>query len=522
MKKILTLESLARYCSENKMYEFNSKDTDTQLVVQTPANIFSNDNNDESDDGFLHVILKSCHIGLNRNGSYISEKNMKKAMSTLKYRPILATIHETDDGELEFHSHDMTIDEDGNTKYIEQQVGSFTADDPYFEYDEEYDKTYVMAKAVIPLDYTETANIIKKHAGTKVSVELVIDSLAYNVKENYLELIDFRFGGCTLLGYEKDGTPIGEGMLGSRLDISDFSIKKDTYESRFEVLVKTLEGVADKLSNFNKDDSKKGGTCMSKLDELMELYGVTSEDIAFETDGLSDEELEAAFENAFAQKNDGSEGGADPDEGSDPDGDGDPDEGAELNSCHIEVCGKTYDFQLSMNDTINALQTLINDTYSENDNTYYSVTVYDKHVIMHDVWFGRAYRQDYKVRKDTYSLVGDRVEVYANYLTKDEEAELERLRASYAELTQFKANVELEAERASKVEVLNNVKFDCIRDTEEFKSLVKDVDNYSLQELEIKAKVIFADMADVDTRKSFVGVSHNDDVNIKPYGDLFD
>ena len=39
--------------------------------------------------------------------------------------------------------------------YIERQVGSFTADDPWLEYDKEMDKTYVMAYAVIPEEYTE-------------------------------------------------------------------------------------------------------------------------------------------------------------------------------------------------------------------------------------------------------------------------------------------------------------------------------------------------------------------------------
>ena len=513
MKKILALESLANYCKENGMYEFNSKDTGTQLVVQVPT-IFSNDEIDESNDGFLHVKLRACHVGLNRNGSYVSEENMKKAMPTLKYRPILAAIHETDDGELEFHSHDMEIGEDGKCKYIEQQVGVFTADDPFLEYVAEYDKTYVMANAVIPLEYTEAANIIKKHDGTKVSVELVIDSLAYNVKENYLELIDFRFGGCTLLGYEKDGTPIGEGMLGSRLDISDFSIKKDTYEMRFEKAVQALEGILGTLSNFNINYSKKGGTDMSKLEELMEQYGVTLDDITFETEGLSDEELEEAFEKAFKKK---CKRKCQKDDNPDPE-----------NLYRVEADGKVYEFKLSLNDTIYALQTLINDTYSENDNTYYSVMVYDKYVVMVDCWFGRAYRQDYKVRKETYSLVGDRVEVYANYLTKDEEADLEKLRSNYEELKAFKANSDYEAEKAEKMKVLNNKKYDCVRETEDFKSLVEDIDKYTVSEITTKAKVIFADNVDSENfarkgnSKPSVGVGYSDDDHTKPYGSLFD
>ena len=63
------------------------------------------------------------------------------------------------------------------------------------------DKTYVVATAAIPEEYTKTADIIRAKGGTtKVSCELSIYSMSFNAKEKYLELEDFRFNGCTLLG----------------------------------------------------------------------------------------------------------------------------------------------------------------------------------------------------------------------------------------------------------------------------------------------------------------------------------
>ena len=115
--------------------------------------------------------MKVCHTQTNRNGSHISDSNMEKAMPTLKYRPILAYIHELEDGTKDFYAHNMEIveNEDGESEinYIEKQVGCFTADDPWLEYDKDMDKTYVMAYAVIPEDYTEAADIIRRKNGSK-------------------------------------------------------------------------------------------------------------------------------------------------------------------------------------------------------------------------------------------------------------------------------------------------------------------------------------------------------------------
>lgn len=510
-KRILTLQMLADYFEQNKIYSFNSADTDTQLVVQIPAN-FSNEESDES-DGFLHVKLRACHIDRNRNGSYVSEENMKKAMPTLKNRPVMAAIHKIDSGEYEFHAHDMVIDDEGNTEYIECQVGSFTEDDPYLEYNEEYDKTYVMANAVIPLWYSKAPEIIKRHNGTKVSVELVIDNLAYNAKEKYLELIDFRFGACTLLGYEKNGDEIGEGMLGSRLDISDFSIKKGSYDEDRTKNVEPLEDPESDDSNFNTKEPKKGGVHMSKLDELMALYNVKSEDITFETDDMTDDELTQAFADAFGKK--------------DPEQDPEPTPEKNTKKCSVVVDDHEYNFELSLNDKIYALQSLVNDTYSENDNAYYSVYAYEKYIVMRDIWSDRAFRQEYKCRKDTYSLTGDRVEVFANYLTKDEEAELDRMRSNYAELESFKEQAEADTLRAKKLEILNSDKYECLSEIDAFKELKENIDKYSLDEVIVQAKVVFADNIesinfDQKPQKSHVGVGYGETKEAKPYGDLFD
>ena len=322
-KQILTLDSLYQFFVEqNKTVNFSSKEVGKPIVVTTNG-YFETD--DTEMPGMLKLELKVCHTETNRNGSHISTENMEKAMPTLKYRPILAYIHELEDGTKDFYAHNIEVieKEDGETDivYIEKQVGCFTADEPWLKYDKKKDKTYVHAYAVIPEGYTDAADIIRRKNGTKVSCELVIDELSYNAKEKYLDLTSFYFGGCTLLGVDEDGNEIGEGMLGARADISDFCHKEPTYTYQ-DKMIEVLEKLNITLSNFNTNTTQKGGSEMNKFEELLAKYGKTAEEVTFEIEGLSDEELEAKFAEAFESDDDTGEG-----EGDNIDGEGDDTDG---------------------------------------------------------------------------------------------------------------------------------------------------------------------------------------------------
>ena len=135
---------------------------------------------------------------------------------------------------------------------------------------------------------------IRRKKGTKVSCELVINELAYNAKEKYLELIDFYFGGTTLLGSDEEGNEINEGMVGSRADISEFCLEEKTYAFQEEI-IEMQEKLNKIISCFNINNSKKGGISMNHFEELLAKYSVTAEDITFECEGMSDEELDAKF-----------------------------------------------------------------------------------------------------------------------------------------------------------------------------------------------------------------------------------
>lgn len=535
--KILTLHHLVKFCEEQKIYSFSSKESGYTLTVSVPG-VFEYEK-DKSMQGLLFTKLKVCHTLLNRNGSYISEENMTKNMPSLKYRPVLAYIHQLDSGEYDFHGHDIEEyeDENGDIKYeyLERQVGNFTADNPYLEYDKKMDKTYVITTAVIPEEYTMAAEIIKRKNGTKVSCELCIEAFSYNAKEHYLDLEDFYFSGVTLLGKNKDGSDIEEGMLGSRLDIYDFSTEKNSVTAHVaenQKLIETLEKLNTTLSNFTIQNNQKGGTLVTKFEELLEKYGITAEDITFEYEGMSEEELERKFAEIFEDSSDDGtdEGGAaEPEPTSDGEGDEEPNSGdtgsddepvqqnesIEPREYSITMSnGSVKTYELSLGDMSSALSTLVNNTYSDADNTWYFVNTYpdSSYVVMEDFWSGRAYKQSYTRDGDNFALSGDRVEVFANWLTKEEETSLAELRSNYSsvvsELNKFKAA----EEKAKKDELLTSTDYSAINQTEEFKALINSHEELSFSELEAKCNEILLSYA----KKGCLNFSANPNSNTKP------
>ena len=525
-KKYFTVEDLIRFCEQKKMYNFSSKESGKPIVIQAIQD-FSSADVEETADNKLYAKVRVCHTLLNRNGSYISEDSMKAAMPSLKYSPLLANIHQLDDGTWDFHSHDYHIekDEDGNENviYDEKQVGTFTADEPYLEYDKDMDKTYVVARVAIPESYTRCADIIREKNGTKVSCELIIYECSYNAKEKYLQLDNFEFAGCTCLGSEKDGTPIGEGMLGSKITLEDFSEENNSlikFNEKMVELQARLEKLETACFDNNTNNFKEGGNKnLNKFEELCQKYEKTVDDITFDYENMSDDELVEAFAKAFDgtdSADDGSEG-ADTPSGSETTTDGNeegennpteknPDESEKGDTTEDETPfidddeskkkinnALTRTFEISRDDIRYALYNLLS-SYEDADNEWYYITgVYDSYFVYESWDGGKIYGQKYTKDNDNVALDGERYSLHKTYLTDSEYAEIESMRSNYAELKAFKENVEKNELHSKKESLLADEKYSVLSDNEAFTELKKNMDNYSLDDLETKAKVIFAD-----------------------------
>lgn len=558
-KKILTEDDLLKFCQEQKFAKFSSKDTGYQLALKVPTTFEVDDTVDENHRGMMRLKFRIFHTGLNRNKSYVSKESAEKAMNTIADRPVLAAIHQLDDGSWDFEGHEMEIvkDEKGKEelRYIESQVGSFSSEPAFWEHDDNLDKDYVCAYAYISEEYTKACEIIRAKQGSKNSCELFIDELSYNAKEKYLELNDFYVNASTLLGSHDDGTEIQEGMEGSRADIADFSVNNNSVKfDKDEKMIELLENLNKTLSNFNKEQtlvqtqSKEGGTNnkMTKFEELLAKYGKTAEDVTFDYAEMSDEELEAKFAEMFDDDNsdgDNSGNGESGEPSNDGEGEGegasDPDGDEGGNISKNELFNKL--FEISFDEIRYALNNLCS-VYRNDSEWCYVSQVYENYFIMEDWDSDKYYKQSYEKDGDNISLSGERIEMFAMLLTESEKLSIEDMRSNYAALKEFKETAEKNELYAQKEAIINADNYSVLteKDSEgnyvnaDFAELVKTMDNYSVEDFETKVKVMHSDymsahanFSSTDTKKNTNSVKILTNMNKKSkpkknYGNLFD
>lgn len=503
-KKFLTLDDLLLFCKENNFSHFSANEAGGPIVVQTPG-LF--EATDSSKNGLLPVKLQACHTGLNRNNSNISTETMTAALPSFSNRPILGYIHQLEDGTWDFYSHNMEIvedehDEDGAyINYLEVPVGIVPEScNAHLEYDESKEKTYVQVDAYIFEEYSKAADIIREKGVSKVSVEIAIEDMSFNAKEGYLNINSFYFMGVTILGRDEEGNFVQEGMEGSNITLGSFSkennsaVTDDMQSKMFELLTK-LNDALEKFNDTNPE--KKGGNEMNRFEELLELYGLTAEEIDFEVEGLSDEELESVFTEKFgdaeeykAQKDSQS------DEGSDGDGGSDDDEGDPAPSADEEKYTLVY--ELSHDDIRMGLYGLLNSTVGEDSyawicEVFDDYFIYNKETYNESGYDSQYYRQSYSVDGDDIAFGTDPVEVFPEFVSADEKAALAALRLEYAELKKFKEEYDASILQAQKDEIFNNEKYSVLSGDEKFEQLKNDAINFSVEEISNKCKVIFAE-----------------------------
>ena len=553
-RKFYTLDDLYNFCKENRFESFSAEKQGAPLVVQSFGTFEADSKNT---DGLMAVKLKSCHTGKNRNKSGITDDNMNKYKYTFKGRPILGAIYKTDTGEYEFRAHDMKIIDDGeDIEYIEQPIGVISqTEEPYLEYDAEEDKNYLMVSGTIFSDYSKAAEILERRRTCKCSVEIAVEELSYNCDEDYLSIDKFRFSGVTILGYEQDGvTEIQEGMKGSKITIDDFSEKKNSMFSADcqDKLIETLEKLNITLESFNNknQNSEKGGEkVMNKFEELCEKYNKTADEVTFEYENLSDEELEVAFKEAFEEAIEEPETVVEEtvveEEVEEPTDEPEEEVAEEseeviveesINEVVEEVAEQPEEkfvlkYELSHDDIRSALYSLLAATSEDGYYYVWILEVYDDKFIYCDAIEDKYYRQDYSRDGENVALGENKVEVFNEWLSKAEKDALDALKADYAVLKEFKSNYDEAVIKSQKTEILDKAEYECLAENKEFAQLRSDMDKYSVEEISTKADLIFAahmkstmefSAKDESKKSDTIGFNFNKKESKKgPYGNLF-
>jgi hypothetical protein len=537
-KKYYTLDDLYQFCKNNNFSHFSAKESGGPIIVQSYGEF---DAQVESNQGLVPVTLQACHTELNRNSSFISEDTMTRALPSFANKPILGYIHQLDDGTYDFYTHNISYVEDEDSEdgmrieYDERPIGVVPEScNAHLEYDEEKDKTYVVVTGYIYEDYGNRAvDIIKNNGGkTKVSVEIAVNEMSYNAKEGYLNIDDMYFMGVTCLGKTPDGEIVHEGMEGSNLKLDNFSAKENSMFSAdiSDKIVDLLSNINEKLDNLSNTQFKEKGVEneMSHFEELLEQYGKTVEDIDFDYENMTDEELDSKFAELFDVDEHDNEGvivteGKEPEEEVVVVEEEDEEEETVVENHELK-------YELSHDDVRYALYNLI--AAKSEDDYYYTwiAEVYDSKFIYQDCRENKFYRQKYTKDGDNVALDGEPVEVFSEWLSKAEKDALDELKADYAELKNFKETYDAEQIKAEKVAVLDSEAYAEIKETDEFEALVSEMDNYSVEEIKVKADLLFAESMKkkfnfedkANNKPHSVGINFNaKPTKKKPYGKLF-
>lgn len=517
-KKLLTLEDLySFYSQKKKSMTFSADKSGYNIAVQSLATF---ELNDDLSEGLLYGKIRAFHDLTNNNKSHIETDVLEEKMMSIKDRPVMADIVDTDETDedgnpiKDFSGHTMYYDEALDKMiYKEIPIGHFIHPESiHLEYDEEYDRNFVCADVVVYEEYTDACDILRRRKTVDCSVELCIRKMHWDNTDKTLHLDDFYVQGTTLLG-----SHTLPGMSGSKLSIKDFSEENNSLfssisEDEHSKLIETLDNLNKTLSSLNINSKtnptvekfEKGGnieTNMTKFEELLEKYNKTVEDITFEYEDLSDEELENVFSTTF----DESEPTPDTvvtesDKSDDDDTDDETDESDDTDDKDKDTYSKT--FELSHEDVRSALYQLLAPIEETLNEYYWIMSVYDDYFI-YESCCGNYYKQAYTKENDTIAFDGERQEVFAEFVTADEKAELEDMRANYSSISEKLAKYEEAEEIADKMTVFEDQAYSKYLETDEFKKLmdVENVKKFTKDELAEKADAALGKV--VKTTKTF-------------------
>ena len=539
-KKILSLDDLYNfYSTKKKSMSFSSEKSGYNIAVQVKGKF---EVQDENTEGLMFGRCKAFHDLSNLNKSYIETDVLESKSKSINNRPILADIieYEDENGEMvkDFYGHSMEYNEEtGKMKYIEIPIGHFiNPENITIEYDKEKDRSFVNCDVVIYEEYTDACDILRRKGGTDVSVELVIRDMSWDCANKVLKINDFYVQGCTCLGTTPNGEKVKPGMDGSKLTLKDFSESNNSMFSEGSIdkqeLIEMQEKINKLLSRFNIDENDKsqkdfeeGGNndTMTKFEKLMQQYNKTQEDITFETEGLSDEELEAKFEEVFGEKDpedetqeDENTDGEDTTEDPNSEEDCEPDDTTENsnegetatvteteekddstteensedeNVKEDEACGgkkKKYSktFELDFDSIKTALYQLLAPLEESSNDWYWIVSIFDSHFVYQSCmgnYFGMKYTKD----GDTVAFDGEPYALYAEFLTETEKAELNSMRQNYSSISEKLSKYEEAESIADKMTVFEDEAYTNYLETESFKELMKEenVKKFTKEEL---------------------------------------
>ena len=236
----------------------------------------------EQNKSFGACSIRVMYPGENRNRTFISKDTVEKAIPTLYNCPVVCHYMVEED---KIGGHDVAfVNTDNGMRMINltEPVGVIPSGAQYrWETVEENgeEREYLVVDGIL-WKRSNAYSKLKRDGISGQSMEITVNS-GKSVDGVY-QIYDFYFTAFCVLG--EDVEPCFESA-----NVEVFSLEQ--YKARFEQMMDEFKKEYSTSSIF----SSKGGEGNVNLTEMMAKYGLTETDIDFDTEGMSEEELEAKF-----------------------------------------------------------------------------------------------------------------------------------------------------------------------------------------------------------------------------------
>ena len=443
---------------------------------------------DYVDDRFKKVKIWIAHTGENLNYSIFTKDSLEKMSETLPYVPIVGYIEKNEEDENDFSDHRNSItikDGDVNIEYMCHAYG-FIPEGAKSSFEIRDGKEWLVGEGYLWTKFEKSVDIFSNSNNSK-SQSMEIDNIdGFIDNEGRVNVDNARFSALCILGDN-----VAPGMQGSTIEMFNAnSVKDEIKEMVYEFSKKgdkslekdkeeKVEGSAEEKGKKTKTNAKEAKTDSDKKDTEEKVEDVKK------NAKKEDEEAKANAETKSKDEEDSDKTDEDKKKFVEKD---------EEDTKDVEDVEKEDDkekkfqlvFEISHDDVRRCLYKAINEeeSYSWIIEVFDNHFIYQKETYEDDIYTTKFYDRQYVVAEEKVTI-GDEVEVFSKFLTKEEfdkiDADRNRVEELETELTTLK-EFKAEKETADKMEILET--YSEKLSEEKFKEFSEGIANFEAKDLE--------------------------------------
>ena len=434
---------------------------------------------DYVDDRFKKVKIWIAHTGENLNYSIFTKESLEKMSETLPYVPIVGYIEKNEEDENDFSDHRNSItikDGDVNIEYMCHAYG-FIPEGAKSSFEIRDGKEWLVGEGYLWTKFEKSVDIFSNSNNSK-SQSMEIDNIdGFIDNEGRVNVDNARFSALCILGDN-----VAPGMQGSTIEIFNANSVKDEIKE----MVYEFSKKGDK--SLEKDTKEKVDEFVEEKDKEVKTDTKKAKTDSDKKD--TEEKVEDVKKNAKKEDEEAKTKSKDNSDEVDEDKKNFVEKDEEDTENVEKEDGKEKKFQLvfeiSHDDVRRCLYKAINEeeSYSWIIEVFDNHFVYQKETYENDVYTTKFYDRQYVMAEEKVTI-GDEVEVFSKFLTKEEfdkiDADRNRVEELETELTTLK-EFKAEKETADKMEILET--YSEKLSEEKFKEFSEGIANFEAKDLE--------------------------------------